>query len=68
MSRPPIPLPAGWRVVALDDERSTRRLLSITLSERGGCDAVVVESGFMSLSEYSRSRNEARATVLLIGE
>jgi len=33
--------------------------------EAGG-NAVVPESGFMSLSEYSRSRNRARATVLVV--
>lgn len=32
----------GWRVVALDDESSTRRLLQITL-EHAGCDAVVLD-------------------------
>lgn len=33
----------GWRVVALDDESSTRRLLEITLKTAGGCDASVLE-------------------------
>lgn len=33
----------GWRVVALDDESSTRRLLEITLRTAGGCTAHVVE-------------------------
>ncbi|HJL16345.1 MAG TPA: response regulator [Sandaracinaceae bacterium LLY-WYZ-13_1] len=32
----------GWRVVALDDEASTRRLLSLTLGSAGGCEAVVL--------------------------
>jgi len=32
----------GWRVVALDDESATRRLLEITLKTAGGCDATVV--------------------------
>lgn len=36
--------PLGWRVVALDDESSTRRLLEITLVNVGGCDAEVHES------------------------
>lgn len=34
-------LELGWRVVALDDEPSTRRLLTITLEQAGGCDAHV---------------------------
>ncbi|MCB9593684.1 MAG: response regulator [Sandaracinaceae bacterium] len=33
----------GWRVVALDDESSTRRLLEITLKTAGGCEAEVLE-------------------------
>lgn len=33
----------GWRVVALDDERSTRRLLEITFKTAGGCDAEVFD-------------------------
>lgn len=32
----------GWRVVALDDESSTRRLLEITLRSAGGCAAEVL--------------------------
>jgi CheY-like chemotaxis protein/HPt (histidine-containing phosphotransfer) domain-containing protein len=34
----------GWRVVAIDDEPSTRRLIEITLNTAGGCDAMVVAS------------------------
>jgi len=33
----------GWRVVALDDESATRRLLEITLRAAGGCEALVLE-------------------------
>ncbi len=33
----------GWRVVALDDESATRRLLEITLRSAGGCEANVLE-------------------------
>ena len=33
----------GLRVVALDDEGATRRLLELTLVTAGGCDAVVAE-------------------------
>lgn len=33
----------GWRVIALDDESSTRRLLEITFRAGGGCDAEVHE-------------------------
>ena len=33
----------GWRVVALDDESSTRRLLEITFRAGGGCDVEVHE-------------------------
>jgi CheY-like chemotaxis protein/HPt (histidine-containing phosphotransfer) domain-containing protein len=38
----PAPPRLGWRVVALDDEPSTRRLLSITLEQAAGCEAHVV--------------------------
>lgn len=39
---PPTARSLAWRVVVLDDEPSTRRLLSITLRQAGGCDAHVV--------------------------
>lgn len=39
----PRPGALGWRVVALDDESSTRRLLEITLRTAGGCTAEVLE-------------------------
>ena len=44
-ARPAAPRPnaLGWRVVALDDESSTRRLLEITLRTAGGCTAEVLE-------------------------
>lgn len=50
-TEPPAPAPRsaavsrarlGWRVVALDDEKSTRRLLEITLKTAGGCEATVL--------------------------
>ncbi len=37
------PDPLGWRVLAVDDEPATRRLLSITLVSAGGCEAEVLE-------------------------
>lgn len=34
----------GWRVVAIDDEASTRRLLDITFRQAGGCDVETFEA------------------------
>jgi CheY-like chemotaxis protein/HPt (histidine-containing phosphotransfer) domain-containing protein len=42
------------RVLAMDDEPMTRRLLTLTLRDVGGYDAVVVDSALEALAELAR--------------
>jgi two-component system chemotaxis response regulator CheY len=42
------------RVLAMDDEPMTRRLLTLTLRDVGGFDAVVVDSAQAALDELAR--------------
>lgn len=52
----------GWRVVALDDESSTRRLMEITLTTTGGCDATV----FANASDAMRSIVERTPDLVIV--
>ncbi len=51
----------GWRVVALDDEPATRRLLEITLRQAGGCEPSLFGAPGPALAAI-----EARAPDLVI--
>lgn len=54
--RPPVRGPHGGRlrVLAMDDEPMTRRLLGLTLSDVGGFEAVVLDSAEAALEELAR--------------
>jgi hypothetical protein len=56
-------VPGG--VLVANEQAKALREFKECACEAGG-NAIVPETGFMSLSEYSRSKNKARATVLIV--